>query len=99
MAIQQHQLADESSIEAAIHHVLLTIIGGGWSLVHARRTELMFAFSVERSYYSTIVFSNVGCHLSLERVIMLNRASLRIIRTNGEVAGSIAGANQSGWCV
>jgi len=99
MAIEQHQLTDESSVKAAIHPVLLTVKGGGGTLPHATEAERLFTLLVERRYYSTIVLLSVGVNLCRKRAVVMDHASLRVIRTDSEVAGSLAGADQTGRCV
>jgi len=99
MAVQQHQLANQCSIKAAIHHVLLTVEGGGWSLPHTPESELTFALRVERSYYSTIVALSFVVDLQLKRVIVVDHASQAVIRTDGEMPSRVASADQIGWRV
>jgi hypothetical protein len=60
VTVQQHQLTYQSSVKAAIHHVLLTVEGGGRPLHHTQEAKLAFALLMERSYHSTIVLPNVG---------------------------------------
>jgi hypothetical protein len=97
VAPQEDQLPDHCSKEATIHPILLAIKPVGLPIKHARRTVLLISLIMQGPNNSTVVMAHVVVEGGLQWVVVMNHARLRIVHTDREVTGRVAGIDQPSW--
>jgi hypothetical protein len=96
VAPQQDQLPDHCGIKATIHPVSLAVESIGWSSNHALETVRLISLIVQSLHYATIILAHVIVNGSLQRVVVVDHARLRVIYSDRKVTGRVARVEQPG---